>query len=190
MSTATRLFVRTLWLQALVMALSALLLTEILWTAAPATYQTVEWAPYDTWVRLRPQPVPDSRLLVITRDEASDQQFGAGQWDRSLTATLITALHDAGASAIGIDIPLDLPSPPNLGGAVSDALLIEAIKSAGTVSYPAVLAQPLDQEGLPSTPPPANASAWPRPPAATPAHTPQPTTSVRRWSVPADARTG
>lgn len=154
MSTATRLFVRTLWLQALVMALSALLLTEILWTAAPATYQTVEWAPYDTWVRLRPQPVPDSRLLVITRDEASDQQFGAGQWDRSLTATLITALHDAGASAIGIDIPLDLPSPPNLGGAVSDALLIEAIKSAGTVSYPAVLAQPLDQEGLPSTPPP------------------------------------
>ena len=91
MSTATRLFVRTLWLQALVMALSALLLTEILWTAAPATYQTVEWAPHDTWVRLRPQPVPDSRLLVITRDEASDQQFGAGQWDRSLTATLITA---------------------------------------------------------------------------------------------------
>ena len=43
--TATRLFVGTLWLQALVMALSALLLTEILWTAAPATYQTVEWAP-------------------------------------------------------------------------------------------------------------------------------------------------
>ena len=63
----------------------------------------------------RPQPVPDSRLLVITGTRPADQQFGAGQWDRSLTATLITALHDAGASAIGIDIPLDLPSPPNLG---------------------------------------------------------------------------
>lgn len=147
MSTATRLFVRNVWLQALVMALCALLVSQLIWTAAPATFHAIEWAPYDTWIRLRPHPAPDPHLLLVTRDPAGDHQFGAGQWDRSLAATLITALHDAGATAIGIDIPLDLPSPPNLGGAVSDALLIEAAKSAGTVAYPAVLAPAIDQEG-------------------------------------------
>lgn len=147
MSTATRLFVRNSWLQALVLAFSALLGSELIWTMAPATFHTIEWAPYDTWIRLRPHPAPDSHLLLITRDPAGDHQFGAGQWDRSLAATLITALHDAGATAIGLDIPLDLPSPPNLGGAVSDALLIEAAKSAGTVAYPTVLAPTFEQEG-------------------------------------------
>lgn len=154
MSTATRLFVRNIWLQALVLAFSALLVSELIWTAAPGTFHTIEWAPYDTWIRLRPHPTPDAHLLLVTRDQASDHQFGAGQWDRSLLATLITSLHDAGATAIGVDIPFDLPSPPNLGGAVSDALLIEAAKSAGTVSYPAVLAPAVEQEEFPPPGPP------------------------------------
>ena len=133
MRIATRLFVRNVWLQAVVMALAAITLTEVMWAPAPVTYHALEWAPYDTWMRLRSQPAPDSHLLLVVRDPASEQQFGTGLWDRSLPARLITALHDAGAASIGIDIPLDFPSPPNLGGAVSDALLIEAVKSAGTV---------------------------------------------------------
>ena len=123
MQIATRLFVRNVWLQAVVMALASLALTEAMWAPAPVTYHALEWAPYDTWMRLRSQPAPDSHLLLVMRDQASEQQFGAGLWDRSLPARLITGLHDAGAAAIGLDIPLDFPSPPNLGGAVSDALL-------------------------------------------------------------------
>ncbi|MCW5800310.1 MAG: sigma 54-interacting transcriptional regulator [Nitrospira sp.] len=146
MRIATRLFVRNIWLQAALMALAAIALSEVMWVPAPATYQALEWAPYDTWMRLRAQPAPDPHLLLILRDQASDQQFGTGSWDRALPAKLITALHDAGAASIGLDISLDLPSPPNLGGAVSDALLIEAVKSAGTVSYPAVMPLVLDQE--------------------------------------------
>ena len=146
MRIATRLFVRNIWLQAAVMALAAMALSEIMWTPAPATYQALDWAPYDTWMRLRAQPAPDPDVLLIVRDQASDQQFGTGSWDRALPATLITALHDAGAASIGVDIPLDLPSPPNLGGAVSDALLFEAVKSAGTVSYPAIMPPAADQE--------------------------------------------
>lgn len=145
MRIATRLFVRNVWLQAVVMALVSLALTEVMWTPAPVTYTALEWAPYDTWMRLRSQPAPDSPLLLVVRGQASEQQFGTGLWDRSLSARLITGLHDAGAASIGIDIPLDLPSPPNLGGAVSDALLIEAVKSAGTVAYPAFLAPPFEQ---------------------------------------------
>lgn len=154
MQIATRLFVRNVWLQAVVMALASVALTEILWAPAPVTYHALEWAPYDTWMRLRSQPAPDSHLLLVIRDQASEQQFGAGMWDRSLPARLITGLHDAGAAAIGLDIPLDLPSPPNLGGAVSDALLTEAVTSAGTVSYPAFSTAPGEQETAPSAVPP------------------------------------
>ncbi|MCS6317946.1 MAG: sigma 54-interacting transcriptional regulator [Nitrospira sp.] len=146
MQIAARLFVRNVWLQAVVIALASVSLSEVIWAPAPVTYSALEWAPYDTWMRLRPQPTPDSPLLLVTRDRASEQQFGTGLWDRSLPARLITALHDAGAAAIGLDIPLDLPSPPNLGGAVSDALLMEAVTPAGTVSYPALPTAPVEQE--------------------------------------------
>ena len=153
MRIATRLFVRNIWLQAVAMALIAIALAAIIWTPAPATHQALEWAPYDTWMRLRAQPAPDPNLLLIVRDQASEQQFGAGPWDHALPAKLITALNDAGAASIGLDIPLDLPSPPNLGGAVSDALLIEAVKSAGTVSYPTVMTPMSDQETTGSSAP-------------------------------------
>ncbi len=153
MQIATRLFVRNVWLQAVVMALASVALIEILWAPAPVTYHALDWAPYDTWMRLRAQSTPDSRLLLVVRDQASEQQFGAGLWDRSLPARLIAGLHDAGAAAIGLDIPLDLPSPPNLGGAVSDALLTEAVSSAGTVSYPAWSTAPGEQETAPSAVP-------------------------------------
>ena len=153
MRIATRLFVRNVWLQAVVMAFTATLCAEFLWSPAPSTYTALEWGPYDTWVRLRSQPAPSSHLLLVVRDHTSDQQFGVGHWDRSIPARLITALHDAGATALGIDIPLDLPSPPHLGGAVSDALLIEAMKSAGVVAYPAFPAFMLEQDtGQPFVP--------------------------------------
>ncbi|MBI4001167.1 MAG: CHASE2 domain-containing protein, partial [Nitrospira defluvii] len=153
MRIATRLFVRNVWLQAVLMAFAATLCAEFLWSPAPATYTALEWAPYDTWMRLRSHPAHSSHLLLVVRDHASEQQFGVGHWDRSIPARLVTALHDAGATALGIDIPLDLPSPPNLGGAVSDTLLIEAVKSAGTVVYPALPTSTLEQDtGLPTVP--------------------------------------
>lgn len=153
MRIATRLFVRNVWLQAVLMAFAATLCAELLWSPSPATYAALEWAPYDTWMRLRAHPARPSHVLLVVRDHASEQQFGVGHWDRSIPARLITALHDAGSAAIGIDIPLDLPSPPNLGGAVSDALLIEAVKSAGTVAYPAFSSSAFDRDsGLPLVP--------------------------------------
>jgi len=116
MRIATRLFVRNIWLQAVLMAFAATLFAVLIWTLAPGTYTALEWAPYDTWMHHRVQPVPQSPLLLVVRDQASERQWGAGHWDRRLSARLITALYDAGAAAIGVDIPLDLPSPPNLGG--------------------------------------------------------------------------
>src|SRR6478672_4217519 len=53
--------------------------------------------------------------------------------DRAVLSQFITAVHEAGASAIGIDHRLDHASPSSLGGAASDALLIEALHAAGPV---------------------------------------------------------
>jgi DNA-binding NtrC family response regulator/CHASE2 domain-containing sensor protein len=148
MRIATRLFVRNVWLQAALMALAAMLCAEVLWSSIPTIYTALEWAPYDTWMRLRPQASQShpSHLLLVVRDYASEQQFGLGHWDRSIPARLVTAIHDAGARAIGIDTPINLPSPPNLGGAVSDTLLIEAVTSTGIVAYPALPASAFEQE--------------------------------------------
>ncbi|MFO0732715.1 MAG: sigma 54-interacting transcriptional regulator [Nitrospiraceae bacterium] len=136
MGQATRVFFSTLWLQAVTTGLVATLLAALLWAWAPALYSALDSGPYDTWLTLRHSPAASPDILLILRDQSADQQFGTGLWDRSLVARSITALHDAGASRIGIDLPIDRPSPPNLGGAVSDALLIEAIKSVGSVAYP------------------------------------------------------
>ena len=138
MRIVTRLFVRNVWLQAALMAFAATLSAELLWSTLPTTYTALEWAPYDNWMRLRSQATHPSHLVLVVRDPASEQQFGLGYWDRSIPARLVTALHDAGVRAIGIDTPINLPSPPNLGGAVSDTLLIEAVKSNGIVAYPAL----------------------------------------------------
>jgi transcriptional regulator with PAS, ATPase and Fis domain/CHASE2 domain-containing sensor protein len=136
MSHATRWFFSTLWLQAVTTAIAATALSALVWSLAPALYTSLDWALYDAWMKSRNAPDSSPDMLVVVRDDAAEAQLGSGLWDRSVVARAIFALHDAGATRIGIDIPLDRPSPPNMGGAVSDALLLEAIKSAGPVVYP------------------------------------------------------
>ena len=74
-------------------------------------------------------------LSVVIRDAAAEQKLGAGTWDRAVLARVIGALSLNGAAAIGLDAPLSQPSPPNRGGAASDALLGEAISQARDVVF-------------------------------------------------------
>ena len=124
MRDATRVFFRTLWLQAVAAGLTATALAALVWSGAPAMFTAIEWGPYDAWTKLRRPPGVSPHILLVIRDQTSEQQFGAGLWDRSVLAHIIGPLHDAGAAAIGIDIPLDRPSRPHLVGAVSVALLL------------------------------------------------------------------
>ncbi|SLM48145.1 putative transmembrane signal transduction receptor and sigma-54 dependent response regulator [Nitrospira japonica] len=130
-----RLFIRSLPLQAPVIGLLATLCALLLHTLAPATFAALEWAPYDTWLRHRLPIQASPSLTIIRRDPAGDDRFGAGPLDRMVLATLITAAHDAGASAIGLDHRLDYASPAQLDGATSDALLLEAMETAGPVVF-------------------------------------------------------
>ena len=77
-------------------------------------------------------PVSPS-LLIVVRDPASEEEFGSGPWDRAIFARLLTAAHESGALAIGLDHRLDHASPAQLGGAASDALLLEAMNNAGPI---------------------------------------------------------
>jgi transcriptional regulator with PAS, ATPase and Fis domain len=138
-----RVFLQSAWLQASAMGVSATLLSLSLWALAPATFTALDWSAYDTWLRHR-TPVPvSSSLILVTRDQASETKFGTGHWDRAVLARVITAAHESGAVAIGLDHRIAQPSQAQLGGAASDALLLEATRTAGPVVYPFASESPL-----------------------------------------------
>jgi len=128
-----RQFLSSSWLQAGAMGLLATLLAFSLWAAAATTFTALDWTVYDFWLSDR-TPIPISpSLLIVTRDPASEEEFGTGPWDRAILARLLTSAHESGALAIGLDHRLDHASPTQLGGAASDALLLEALSTAGPI---------------------------------------------------------
>ncbi len=128
-----RRFLSSSWLQAGAIGLLATILAFALWAAALTTFTALDWTAYDFWLTDRtPIPVSPS-LLIVTRDPASEQEFGAGPWDRAILARLLTSAHESGALAIGLDHRLDRAGPAQLGGAASDALLLEAMSAAGPI---------------------------------------------------------
>ena len=127
-----RLFITAPFLQALAIGLLASLLAKGLWALAPVTFTALDWALYDTWVRVRAPIASSERLAIVVRDPDSEGRFGT-VLDRAVLAQVITAVHEAGASVIGIDHRLDHASPASFGGAASDALFIEALNTAGPV---------------------------------------------------------
>src|SRR5690242_395991 len=129
-----RLFIHSFPLQALVMGMLAAALAAALWSLAPATFTAFDWTAYDTWLRHRAPIVVSPSLTVVVRDSISQERLGA-TLDRSLLAHMITAAHEAGAAAIGLDHRLDHGNSAQTGGAASDALLMEAVQMAAPVVF-------------------------------------------------------
>jgi transcriptional regulator with PAS, ATPase and Fis domain/CHASE2 domain-containing sensor protein len=126
-----RQFLGSSWLQVSVIGLLATVLAFGLSIGASPTFTALDWTLYDFWVTDR-APIPVSPSLVaVTRDPASEKEFGTGPWDRAVLARLLTSAHEAGALVIGLDHRLDHASPPQRGGAASDALLLESMSTAG-----------------------------------------------------------
>ena len=128
-----RQFLSSSWLQAGAMGLIATLLAFGLWAAASTTFTALDWAAYDFWLTDRASISVSPSLLIVTRDPASEEEFGSGPWDRAIFARLLTSAHESGALAIGLDHRFDHASPAQLGGAASDALLLEAMSTAGPI---------------------------------------------------------
>ncbi|HKN87103.1 MAG TPA: CHASE2 domain-containing protein, partial [Nitrospiraceae bacterium] len=121
---------------ACLIAVVSVIIVATLARLAPRFTGPIDWGLYDTWIRVR-APIPVSPSLVfITRTAETDSRFGAGPLDHALLARMITALNRAGASVIGLDIHRERPNAPGRSGATSDAMLIEATRTAGRVVYP------------------------------------------------------
>ncbi|HJU06038.1 MAG TPA: sigma 54-interacting transcriptional regulator [Nitrospiraceae bacterium] len=106
---------------------------------APSTFHALDWAPYDIWMERRTPPPLSPSIVLLTRDDASEARFGAEAWDHALFARVLTALARAGATVIGLDVPMGGPSTPGRGGAAGDAMLTEATRATGRVVYPLVV---------------------------------------------------
>lgn len=128
-----RQFLGSPWLQTGAMGSLASLLSVALWAGAPATNAALDWSVYDLWMSRRAPAPASASLIVVMRDPASDEAFGAGSWDRAVLARMIVSAHEAGAVAIGLDHRLNQASPAQLGGPASDALFLEALKTAGSL---------------------------------------------------------
>ncbi|WP_455378932.1 sigma 54-interacting transcriptional regulator [Petrachloros mirabilis] len=133
--TLWRLIISSIPLQAPAIGLLATITAHLLWSAAPSTFTALDLMVYDAWLRHRSPITASPSLVTILRDTEADKRFGDGPLDRSILAQLITAAHESGAVAIGLDHQLDHASPAQLGGAASDALLVEAIHNAGPVAF-------------------------------------------------------
>ncbi len=129
-----RLFITSLSLQALTMGLLAALLAQTFLTLAPATFTALDWTVYDTWLRSRSTVSISSSLAIVARDQSNDERFGP-VLDRAVLSELLSAAHEAGAVVIGLDHRLDHASPAQLGGAASDALLMDAVHTATPVVF-------------------------------------------------------
>jgi transcriptional regulator with PAS, ATPase and Fis domain len=141
-----RFFMTSEPLQAVTIGLLAALLATVIQATAPATFAALDWTSYDIWLRHR-TPVSVSPLLtIVIRDPVSEDRFGA-VLDRSILAQLITTAHEAGATVIGVDQRLDHVSPVSLGGAASDALLMEAVHQAGPIVFVHDTERTLESDG-------------------------------------------
>ena len=128
-----RYFITSPSLQGSAIGLLASLLAGLVWVAAPATYTTLDWALYDTWISRRAPIATSPDLTIVARDATSDDRFGTGLLDQAVLAELVMAAHEAGAMVIGLDHNLDHVNPTQRGGPVGDALLREAITASGPV---------------------------------------------------------
>ena len=75
-------------------------------------FQLLEWAALDQYFRFRPREPPDSRLLLVTIDEADIHQVGQWPMSDAILAELITKLKAAQPRAIGLNLYRDLPVEP------------------------------------------------------------------------------
>ena len=132
-TTLSRVLISSTPLQALSIGLGSTLISVLLWFSSPATFTALDYTVFDTWLLHRHSMAVSPSLTVVSRDPASEERFGSGRWDRAILAQLVVAIHEAGAAVIGLDHRLDRASPSQVGGVASDALLLEALRTASPV---------------------------------------------------------
>lgn len=115
-------------------SLGLLLVTTLLLIQATELPSRINDWMYDRAITTWPAPMDDS-VAIIAIDEFSLEQVGRWPWDRSLHASLIDTLRQAGAETIVLDILFPEAGP-------GDEELASAMARHGNVVLPAYLTAP------------------------------------------------
>ncbi|WP_253276348.1 CHASE2 domain-containing protein [Synechococcus sp. PCC 6312] len=103
--------------------------------------ESLELAAYDRLMQLRPEPVPDPRILVVGITEADIQAQKTWPLPDQVYAELLAKLLVAQPRAIGLDIYRDLPLPPGhtqLNQIFQDSDRIFAVTKIGDETHPTI----------------------------------------------------
>ena len=93
-----------------IVALSLLSASVLLRIADPVPVERLRLSIFDSYIRFSPRVADTSfPVKVIAIDEASLDRFGQWRWPRTRLADLITALSEAGAATITLDLMLSEP---------------------------------------------------------------------------------
>lgn len=93
-----------------IVALSLLGAGVLVRVADPAPVERLRLSIFDSYLRISPRVADTSfPVKVVAIDEASLDRFGQWPWPRTKLADLITALSDAGAATITLDLVLSEP---------------------------------------------------------------------------------
>lgn len=140
------------------LALAALSIAAAIWIAVAdplATAGRLSWMVYDAaLVALRPEPRPDSRIVIVDIDDDALQAQGRWPWPRQQLAELIETIQQAGATQIGLDILLPEPGIPAGDAALARQLAADNVTLATAFGDPRPRqgAWPLAGRELPPTP--------------------------------------
>lgn len=115
---------RTVALAAVAVALLAALLP------LAATWRLLDARLYDVLSTITP-PDPSGDIVIVAIDEPSFADLGQRwPWPRSLHARLLTALREAGAGAVGLDLVFAEPSAPEEDAALAAAARPDTVFAA------------------------------------------------------------
>jgi len=81
---------------------------------------------FDAYQTISPRPAVESPIVLVVIDDASLAKYGRWPWNRGTVAKLVTALNDAGAAVIGLDLLFPEPDT-GVDGAKGDAALAAAL---------------------------------------------------------------
>lgn len=76
----------------------------------------------DTYFNLAPRAPAPNKVVLVLIDDPSLRQYGRWPWSRSLLASVVQKLHDAGAGTIGLDILLAETQAPAADESLRQAL--------------------------------------------------------------------
>jgi CHASE2 domain-containing sensor protein/signal transduction histidine kinase len=91
----------------------------------------------DSFFRLAPSAQGQPRVVVVTIDDESLQQYGRWPWSRTLLAKLADTLAHDGATVVGLDILLSEPQ-----STLADKTLQEALQRSPTVIVDKIASYP------------------------------------------------